>query len=110
MSYPPERRADFAIVISLLAGFLVLPAIYVVTRMGALPVAHTMPLVLIAGALVIVAAWRSWQQGIQILLVVVIVEGTLRKWFLPSASEMVYFYKDVLMVVMITSYLVKGRK
>jgi hypothetical protein len=55
-----------------------------------------------------VAAWRNWEFGIKALLVVLIVEGAVRKWFLPSASEWVYFYKDFLMVVIVISYLTKG--
>jgi len=49
-------------------------------------------------------AMRNWQRGIQIILVVVIIEGAVRKWFLPSVSEFVYFYKDVLMAATLIGY------
>jgi hypothetical protein len=49
-------------------------------------------------------AWRRWQFGVQALLVVVIVEGALRKWFLPSYADLVYFYKDALMVAVLIAY------
>ena len=49
-------------------------------------------------------ALRRWQFGVQALLVIVIVEGAMRKWFLPSYADLVYFYKDALMVAVIVGY------
>ncbi len=57
-------------------------------------------------------ALRRWQVGVQALLVIVIVEGAMRKWFLPSYADLVYFYKDALMVAIIVGYFMhrdKGR-
>jgi hypothetical protein len=68
------------------------------------------PVIIFIAALLLIVAWRDWEFGIQALLVVVIIEGAVRKWFLPSASEMVYFYKDFLMIVIVVSYLTKRHK
>ena len=57
-----------------------------------------------------VLAWRKWEFGVQALLVIVIVEGAIRKWFLPSYAELVYFYKDGLMCAIIIGYLAQRCK
>lgn len=101
--------ASTSVIKALFVGLLGLVAIYVVTRGDGLP-AIAMPLVLLAGGLLLIATWRNWELGIQALLVIVIIEGAIRKWFLPSASELVYFYKDFLMIVIVISYLTKKRK
>ena len=73
-------------------------------------IANTLaPLVLVAAVPLLLVAWRDWESGIKILLVILIIEGAIRKWFLPTASEFVYFYKDFLMIVIIFSYLGKKR-
>ncbi|HEX8140330.1 MAG TPA: hypothetical protein VF544_22385 [Pyrinomonadaceae bacterium] len=68
------------------------------------------PLVIIAGIVILFSAWRNWEFGVQAVLVIVIFEGAVRKWLLPSASEFVYFYKDVVMIVSILSYLSRRNK
>jgi hypothetical protein len=68
------------------------------------------PLVVIAGIIVLFSAWRNWEFGVQAVLVVVIFEGAVRKWFLPSANEFVYFYKDVVMIVSLLGYLSRRNK
>lgn len=54
-----------------------------------------------------VKAWRDVEFGLKTILVMVIAEGAVRKWFLPSFSELVYFYKDGLMLIALISYLTK---
>lgn len=103
------RWASSPVVKALFAGLLGLAAIYGATKTETVSSTAT-PLIIIVGALLLIAAWRNWEFGIQTLLVVVIAEGAVRKWFLPSASELVYFYKDVLMAVIVISYLTKSRK
>jgi hypothetical protein len=63
------------------------------------------PLIVIVGAVVLITAWRNWEFGVQAVLVIVIFEGAVRKWFLPSASDLVYFYKDFVMLASLVSYL-----
>jgi hypothetical protein len=67
-------------------------------------------LVAMLGIVLLVVAWHNWELGIETLLVVVVVEGAVRKWFLPALSEWVYFYKDLLMVVILIGYLGKRSK
>lgn len=51
------------------------------------------------GAIVVVfLASRNWQQSVKIALVVAVIEGALRKWVLPQASELIYFLKDFLLI------------
>lgn len=68
------------------------------------------PLVVMAGVALLFKAWRNWEFGIQALLVIVIFEGAVRKWFLPSASDLVYFYKDFVMLASIIGYLSRRNK
>jgi hypothetical protein len=106
---PRGRWASSSVVKALFLGLLGLAAIYGATRTETVS-AMVAPLILIAGGLLLIAAWRNWESGLQALLVVVVIEGAVRKWFLPSASELVYFYKDFLMAVVVISYLAKKRK
>jgi hypothetical protein len=51
-------------------------------------------------ALVIICymGYQNWQQGIKIALVLVVLEGALRKWALPQASQLIYFLKDFVLL------------
>jgi hypothetical protein len=51
-------------------------------------------LVLAGGA---AAAWsvRRWRLAIQVGMLLVVLEGAIRKWLLPEAQDLVYFAKDV---------------
>lgn len=101
-----ENRSVFA---GLIIGFGGVAAVFIATRIpGAL--SSLEPVLFILAPLLVIIAVRNWERGIQIILVVVIVEGAIRKWFLPSASELVYFYKDVLMVATLAGYFRKRRK
>ncbi len=51
------------------------------------------------GALIIIAwSYTYWRAAVKVAFVAVLVEGAIRKWFLPSAEELVYFLKDVFLV------------
>ncbi|HVG22483.1 MAG TPA: hypothetical protein VNI02_25815 [Blastocatellia bacterium] len=95
-----ERKSTF---VTLAASFFGTLVIVVSARGGNLGTAIG-PLLLVMGAALTVAALRNWEFGLRALLVVVIIEGAVRKWFLPSASELVYFYKDALMAVILIGY------
>lgn len=43
-------------------------------------------------------AFRNWRQAVQLALVVLVLEGAIRKWVLLSAQDLVYFAKDALLV------------
>ncbi|MDT5062884.1 MAG: hypothetical protein QOH63_3343 [Acidobacteriota bacterium] len=104
-----ERPANFSIIITLIAGLLGIAIILAATTVSVVAEVSA-PLLWLSGGVLLIVAWRNWELGIQSLLVVLIIEGAVRKWFLPSSSELVYFYKDFLMVVIVISYLMKGRK
>lgn len=105
-NYPPTKRSVIVALVASILGFLILYASIIVNGV-ALAIA---PIIILAAVPLLVIAWQDWEAGIKILLVIVIVEGAVRKWLLPSASELVYFYKDFLMVIIIFSYLTKKRK
>ena len=101
-----ENKAVFITLAISVSGVV---AIFLATRApGAL--AGLAPMFLVLAPVLVIVALRNWERGIQIILVVVIIEGALRKWFLPSASELVYFYKDVLMAATLIGYIRKRRK
>ncbi len=47
---------------------------------------------------------QSWQTIIKSALVIVVIEGAIRKWILPQASDMVYFLKDLVIFVAYCKY------
>jgi hypothetical protein len=98
-----------SLAVTITASVLGVAAVFVTTRseggIGALE-----PVLLVVALGLVGVAIRNWETGVQTLLVVVIIEGAIRKWFLPSFSEMVYFYKDILMVATLIGYWRKRRK
>jgi hypothetical protein len=97
------------LIITLSAGLLGLALIQLATQASGL--GGIFAPVMIAGALgLLVLSLSKWQLGAQSLLIILIVEGAVRKWFLPSASEMVYFYKDALMIAILIGYFRQSRK
>ena len=105
----PGARNSKSILTALITGLFGLALIYGATRTDAVA-EFVAPMIIIGGGLLLILAWRNWESGLKALLVMVVIEGAIRKWFLPSASELVYFYKDFLMVVVLISYLKKKRK
>lgn len=98
-----KLREKKSILITLVVSFLGVVLIFASSKGSSLG-SIIAPVFLAVSAGLIIAAVRNWEFGIRALLVVVIIEGAVRKWFLPSASELVYFYKDVLMVVVLIGY------
>jgi hypothetical protein len=94
---------------ALVACILITVLIFAATKISGFS-SFISPLVVIAGAALLFMAWRNWEFGIQALLVIVIFEGAVRKWFLPSASDLVYFYKDFIMLASIIGYLSRRNK
>lgn len=52
----------------------------------------------IAAIVVITLASINWKLSIKTVLVLVIIEGALRKWVLPEASQLIYFLKDFVLI------------
>ncbi|MDB9518295.1 hypothetical protein PN466_15210 [Roseofilum reptotaenium CS-1145] len=39
----------------------------------------------------------DWRRSVKSLLLLILLEGVLRKWILPQASELIYFLKDIVL-------------
>jgi hypothetical protein len=106
---PKNWSENKAILITLIASLLGVILTYVATHMPGV-VGGLEIILMVVGLVLLVIAVRDWTFGIKALLVVVIVEGAVRKWFMPSASDLVFFYKDILMLVTLIGYFKKRGK
>src|SRR5947209_504956 len=50
-------------------------------------------------------AMARWQQALQVALVLVVVEGAIRKWLVPGAQDLVYFAKDAVLLGVYAGFL-----
>lgn len=66
---------------------------------------NTRVLFMIAGLAVLVWSFWNWRKAVKLALLLVIVEGAIRKWFLPSAQDLVYFAKDAVLLAAFCGYL-----
>jgi hypothetical protein len=98
-----------AIFLTLVGSIIGVIAVFAATRSQG-GVAALEPVLIIAGVILAVMSVRNWEFGINAILVVVVLEGAIRKWFLPSLSELVYFYKDFLMLATLIGYARQRRK
>ncbi|HKH43089.1 MAG TPA: hypothetical protein VKM72_00310 [Thermoanaerobaculia bacterium] len=55
-------------------------------------------LLVLAGGAAVVWSISRWRQAVQLAMVLIILEGALRKWVFPSAQDLVYFAKDVFLL------------
>jgi hypothetical protein len=104
-----ERADNRTILIALAVSALGVLAVYVVSKTR-IDLTLLTPLGGVVAVWFALKSWRDVEFGLKLILVVVVIEGALRKWFLPSLSELVYFYKDGLMVIVLISYLGKRSK
>lgn len=63
---------------------------------------------LIAGAAA-VWAFRNWRRAVQAVMVLLILEGAIRKWIFPGAQDIVYFGKDLLLLGIYAGFLTRNR-
>jgi len=54
--------------------------------------------VLALALLIIYGASQKWKLAIKSILVLVIIEGALRRWAFPEARDLIYFFKDLLLI------------
>jgi len=47
---------------------------------------------------VIYSASQNWKLSIKTILVIVIIEGGLRRWAFPQARDLIYFFKDFILI------------
>lgn len=52
----------------------------------------------IAAFLVIYISCLNWRNSVKIALVLLVLEGALRKWLFPQASILIYFLKDFILI------------
>jgi hypothetical protein len=52
----------------------------------------------VAALIVVGWSYSNWRAAVKMAFVMAIIEGALRKWFLQSAQELVYFGKDMFLV------------
>ncbi|PSN16525.1 hypothetical protein C7293_02115 [filamentous cyanobacterium CCT1] len=52
----------------------------------------------VALSLVILIAAHDWRRSVKAILILVVLEGALRKWVLPQASQFIYFLKDFVLI------------
>ncbi|WP_224409744.1 hypothetical protein [Oscillatoria salina] len=59
---------------------------------------------LVGAIIVIYISSRNWQRAVKAALVIVVIEGALRKWAFPQASQLIYFLKDFVLIGAYLSY------
>jgi len=50
-------------------------------------------------------SFRYWRRAVQLAMVLLVVEGALRKWVLPGAQDLIYFAKDGLLLAAYAGFL-----
>lgn len=58
----------------------------------------TTALVLLAIAAAMMWGGARWRRGLEAVLVLLVLEGAIRKWLVPGAASYIYFAKDALLV------------
>ena len=53
---------------------------------------------LILALAVIFGASQNWKLAIKTLLVIIIIGGALRRWAFPQARDLIYFFKDLILI------------
>jgi hypothetical protein len=54
--------------------------------------------VIVALIAVIAISAQNWRRSVIAALVIAVLEGALRKWVLPQASQLIYFLKDLVLI------------
>ena len=66
----------------------------------------------VVGLALVALVWahRRWREAVQATLVLLVLEGALRKWVFPGAQDLVYFGKDVLLLGVYSGFLYDRRR
>lgn len=59
---------------------------------------NTRLLLILAGGGAALWSYRNWRQAVQLVMVLLVLEGAIRKWVFPGAQDLIYFAKDVLLL------------
>jgi hypothetical protein len=65
---------------------------------------NTRVLFMVAGLAILAWCFKNWRQAVKLALLLVILEGAIRKWLLPSAQDLVYFAKDAVLLAAFCGY------
>jgi hypothetical protein len=52
---------------------------------------------LLACVVIVYFSALKWRRAVKAVFILLVIEGALRKWVLPQASEMIYFLKDIVL-------------
>ena len=66
--------------------------------------------IIIGFFVIILFLYLDWRTIVKITLYVVLIEGIIRKWVLPQASELVYFLKDIILLIAYLKYFSKRKR
>ncbi|KAB2969502.1 MAG: hypothetical protein F9K18_01240 [Thermoanaerobaculia bacterium] len=71
-----------------------------------------MILALTAAALGVLLVWcfLRWRAGVQMVLVLLVAEGAIRKWVLPGQQQLVYLAKDLLLIAVYAGWFTSVRR
>jgi len=64
---------------------------------------------LLAVIIIIYISSLNWRNSVKAVFLLLVIEGALRKWVLPQASEMLYFLKDIVLLGAYISYFSFGK-
>lgn len=59
---------------------------------------------LLAVLIIFTLSLVNWRSSVKAVLFILVLEGVLRKWVLPQASEMIYFLKDLVLLAAYIRY------
>ncbi len=62
-------------------------------------------LLVLAGGAAALWSISNWRKAIQLAMVLLVLEGAIRKWLFPGAQDLVYFAKDVLLLASYIGFL-----
>ncbi|MFC5455683.1 hypothetical protein [Prosthecobacter fluviatilis] len=63
-----------------------------------LTISQMMALGAIGTAVIVFLAMMNWRRAVHAALIVALLEGAIRKWVFPQGSELVYFFKDIILL------------
>ena len=55
-------------------------------------------IILIGVVAIVGVSSLNWRLSVKAIFVIIILEGVLRKWVLPQASDLIYFLKDLVLL------------
>jgi hypothetical protein len=55
-------------------------------------------LALIVVGIIIYISYQDWRRSVKAVFFILVIDGALRKWFLPQASAGLYFFKDIVLL------------